>query len=59
MLKGNRKHRAEKLSESPPERYNITKEMMPMGIGDIISLLRLIAYVVFEVLKAIKPKHKK
>ena len=30
-----------------------------MGIGDIISLLRLIAYVVFEVLKAIKPKHKK
>ena len=33
--------------------------MMPMRIGDIISLLRLIAYVVFEVLKAIKPKHKK
>ncbi len=30
-----------------------------MGIGDIISLLRLIAYVVFEVLKAIAPKHKK
>ena len=30
-----------------------------MVIGDIISLLRLIAYVVFEVLKAIKPKHKK
>ena len=30
-----------------------------MKIGDIISLLRLIAYVVFEVLKAIKPKHKK
>ncbi len=30
-----------------------------MGIGDIISLLRLIAYVVFEVLKAIKPRHKK
>ena len=29
-----------------------------MGIGDIISLLRLIAYVVFEVLKAIKPRHK-
>lgn len=30
-----------------------------MKIGEIISLLRLIAYVVFEVLKAIKPKHKK
>lgn len=30
-----------------------------MGIGDIISLLRLIAYVIFEVLKAIKPRHKK
>lgn len=30
-----------------------------MGIGDIISLLRLISYVVFEVLKAIKPRHKK
>ena len=30
-----------------------------MGIGDIISLLRLVAYVIFEVLKAIKPKHKK
>ena len=30
-----------------------------MGIDDIISLLRLIAYVVFEVLKAIKPRHKK
>ena len=30
-----------------------------MGIGDIISLLRLIAYVIFEVLKAVKPKHKK
>lgn len=30
-----------------------------MGIGDIISLLRLIAYVVFEVLKVIKPRHKK
>ena len=33
--------------------------MRPMRIGDIISLLRLIAYVVFEVLKAIKSKHKK
>ncbi len=30
-----------------------------MKIGDIISLLRLIAYVIFEVLKAIKPRHKK
>ena len=30
-----------------------------MKIGDIISLLRLIAYVIFEVLKAAKPKHKK
>ena len=30
-----------------------------MRIGDIISLLRLIAYVVFEVLKAIKPNHTK
>lgn len=30
-----------------------------MKIGDIISLLRLVAYVIFEVLKAIKPKHKK
>lgn len=30
-----------------------------MKIGDIISLLRLIAYVIFEVLKSIKPKHKK
>ncbi len=30
-----------------------------MKIGDIISLLRLIAYVIFEVLKAVKPKHKK
>ena len=30
-----------------------------MKIGDIISLLRLIAYVIYEVLKAIKPKHKK
>lgn len=29
-----------------------------MKIGDIISLLRLIAYVIFEVLKAIKPRHK-
>ena len=29
-----------------------------MKIGDIISLLRLIAYVVSEVLK-LKPKHKK
>lgn len=33
--------------------------MMPMKIGDIISLLRLIAYVIFEVLKAVKPKQKK
>ena len=33
--------------------------MMPMKIGEIISLLRLIAYVIFEVLKAIKPRHKK
>jgi len=32
---------------------------MPTKIGDIISLLRLIAYVIFEVLKAIKPRHKK
>lgn len=32
---------------------------MPMKIGDIISLLRLIAYVIFEVLKAVKPKQKK
>ena len=30
-----------------------------MKIGDIISLLRLIAYVIFEVLKAVKPNHKK
>ncbi len=30
-----------------------------MKIGDIISLLRLVAYVIFEVLKAVKPKHKK
>ena len=30
-----------------------------MKIGDIISLVRLIAYVIFEVLKAIKPRHKK
>lgn len=30
-----------------------------MKIGDIISLLRLIAYVIFEVLKAVKPKQKK
>ena len=30
-----------------------------MKIGDIISLLRLIAYMVFEVLKAIQAKHKK
>ena len=30
-----------------------------MKIGDIISLLRLIAYVIFEVPKAVKPKHKK
>lgn len=30
-----------------------------MKIGDIISLLRLVAYVIFEVLKAIKPRHKK
>lgn len=30
-----------------------------MRIGDIISLLRLVAYVIFEVLKAIKPRHKK
>ena len=30
-----------------------------MKIGDIISLLRMIAYVIFEVLKAVKPKHKK
>ncbi len=30
-----------------------------MKIGDIISLLRLIAYVALEVLKAIRPKHKK
>lgn len=30
-----------------------------MKIGDIISLLRLIAYVVFEVLKAFQAKHKK
>lgn len=29
-----------------------------MKIGDIISLLRLIAYVVFEMLK-LKPRHKK
>ena len=29
---------------------------MPMNIGDIISALRLIAYVVFEMLKL---KHKK
>ena len=29
-----------------------------MKIGDIISLLRLIAYVVFEVLKAVQAKHK-
>ena len=30
-----------------------------MKIGDIISLLRLVAYVIFDVLKAVKPKHKK
>lgn len=30
-----------------------------MKIGDLISLLRLIAYVVFEVLKAVQVKHKK
>lgn len=30
-----------------------------MKIGDIISSLRLVAYVIFEVLKAVKPKHKK
>lgn len=30
-----------------------------MKIGDIISLLRLIAYVIFEVLKLVQPKHKK
>lgn len=30
-----------------------------MSIGDIINLLRLIAYVVFEVLKAATQTHKK
>lgn len=29
-----------------------------MKIGDLISLLRLLAYVVFEVLKAVQAKHK-
>ena len=30
-----------------------------MKIGDIISLLRLIAYVFFEVLKTLQSRHKK
>lgn len=33
--------------------------MMPMKIGDIISLFRLIAYVVFETLKALQSRYKK